>query len=181
MKKQLFLIALLLGNTSLFAQKYLGRAVQVVFEASTSLEQIRPVNNEVAGIIDAATGDVVFEVLIRSFKFDKALMQEHFNENYLESDLYPKAVFKGKITDLRDVNFSKDGSYTVSVSGKLTIHGLTKSISIPASIKVDKGKLHVAASFNVRPADFNIEIPALVRNKVAESVGIKINGILNRK
>lgn len=181
MKKHLFLIALLLGSSGLFAQKYMGRAIQVVFEASTALEQIEPVNNEVAGIIDAATGDVVFEVLIRSFKFNKALMQEHFNENYLESDRYPRALFKGKITGLNKTGFLKNGSYAVSVNGKLTIHGVTQSINIPASVKTDNGKLHVSAIFKIKPEDFNIGIPSLVRDKVAQVVTVRVNGILNKR
>lgn len=181
MKRLFILLFFILGNKAVFAQQYLGRAIRVAFEASTPLEQIDPVNNEVAGVLDASTGDVVFEVLIRSFKFDKALMQEHFNENYLESDKYPQALFKGKIGDLSKVNFSKDGSYIVSVNGKLTIHGISRPITVPASIKVDNGKLITSALFKVKPEDFNIAIPSLVSNKVAKIITITVTGILNKR
>src|ERR1700748_3042919 len=114
MKKVILLAGLFCcGNSFLFAQKYLTRTGQVTFSATTPLETINPVNNESAGILDAATGDVVFESLVKGFKFKIALMQEHFNEEYLESDKYPKATFKGKITDIANVNFAKDGSNAV--------------------------------------------------------------------
>src|SRR5690606_29851446 len=104
--------------------KYLTRSGKVTFFSSTPLEAIEAFNNEAASVMDAKTGDIVFQVPIRSFKFENALMQEHFNENYLESSKYPKAEFKGKITDINKVNFSKDGTYNVTSKGNLTIHGV---------------------------------------------------------
>ena len=169
------------ANQLLFAQKYLTRTAQISFTASTPLETINPVNNESAAILDAATGDVVVETLIKGFKFKITLMQEHFNEEYLESDKFPKATFKGKIVDPDKINFTKDGQYPAHVSGKLTMHGVTRDVSLPATIKVNGNDITVTAAFSVTPEDYKISIPSLVRNKIAKVVQININAILHKR
>ncbi len=182
MRKSLVVLLLLCTAPGLlYAQKYIGRALQMTLIASTPVEDIDPVHNEVAGVLDASSGNVVFEVLIKGFKFDKALMQEHFNENYMESDRYPKAVFKGKIADPGKINFTKNGHYMIQVTGALSIHGVTKNVSIPASVNVDGENLKVQAAFKVKPEDYNIKIPALVRNKVAKEVNVALTGLLLEK
>src|SRR5690242_16719248 len=123
MKKIMLLLALTAIVSGANAQKYMTRTGKVTFFSSTPVENIEAVNNEAAAAVDAATGDVVFQVPIQSFKFEKSLMQEHFNENYMESDKFPKAVFKGNIGK-GAVNFAKDGNYPVTAKGKLTIHGV---------------------------------------------------------
>src|SRR5690606_6363808 len=95
------------------AQKWMTRTGQVSFFSSTPIENIEAINNETAAAINTATGEVVFIVPIKSFKFDKALMRQHFNEGYMESDEYPKAVYKCKIAELNKINFNKDGNYNV--------------------------------------------------------------------
>jgi len=102
-------------------------------------------------------------------------MEEHFNENYMESDKYPKAIFKGAVADISKVNFTKDGSYPVAVSGDLTIHGVTNKVSVPGTITVKGGVASAAASFAVRPADYKISIPKLVKDNIAESINITVN------
>lgn len=181
-KRTLLLLALLwMGSPALFAQKYLTRTGQVSFLASTPLENINPVNNESAAIIDAATGDIIMETLIKGFKFRVALMQEHFNEEYMESDKFPKASFRGKIADLDKVNFSKDGTYQVHVSGKLTMHGVTRDVSMPASIKVNGNDITASSVFSVKPEDYRITIPSLVKDKIAKTVQINVNALLHKK
>ena len=116
------------------AQKYITRNGYTGFFSSTPLEDIKADNNQVACILDASTGNIVFQVLIRSFRFEKALMEEHFNENYLESEKFPKSTFEGKITNISDVDFSKNGIYNVTVNGDLSMHGVTKPVRADGTI-----------------------------------------------
>ena len=102
-------------------------------------------------------------------------MQEHFNENYMESDKYPKASFKGNITDLSKIDFTKDGKYGVNVSGDLTMHGVTKKVSAPGTVSVKSGKVAAESKFNLRLADYNISIPALVKDNIAEVIEITVS------
>jgi polyisoprenoid-binding protein YceI len=118
-------------------------------------------------------------MLIKGFEFKRALMQEHFNENYLESDKIPKAGFKGKITNLASVDFTKDGIYPVEVSGDLTIHGVTKKITAKGTIEIKGKVVTVKSKFEVVPKDYNIQIPSLVENKIAKEVDVNIDTSYN--
>ena len=173
----------LLGATVLFAQKYMTRTGKISFDATSkkSPEKIEGVNNEVANILDANTGDIIFQVPIKSFKFEKELMQEHFNENYLESDKYPKAEFKGNITNHADVNFSKDGTYNVKVAGKLNVHNVTKDILVPGTITVKGNTITAKTQFSIVLKDYKIEIPSLVADKVNTSATITLESNLVQK
>lgn len=179
MKKGLVSLMLMLCFTSAsFAQKYLTRTGKVTFFSGTPLENIEAHNNEVAAVV-TQSGDVIFQVPIKSFKFQKQLMEDHFNEEYLESDKYPKADFKGKIENPSAVNFSKDGTYNVKVAGKLTIHGVTHDVNVPGTIVVKGSDITVNAKFNVATADYNIRIPSLMAGKIAKSIEVTVNCILN--
>jgi polyisoprenoid-binding protein YceI len=180
MKKTMLAVLLLCSASAVFAQKYITRTGKISFFSATSLENIEAFNNEVAGAMDAKTGDVVFQVPIKSFKFERALMQEHFNENYMESSKYPKAEFKGK-ADLGGVNFSKDGSYSVKTSGNLTIHGVTQKVTIPGTIVVKGNTATINSKFSVKPPDYNISIPKLVEGKIAKVIEVAVNCILTQK
>lgn len=172
---------LICSSTTLFAQKYMTRTGKATFFSSTPVENIEAFNNEVAGIVDAKSGDIAFQVPIKSFKFEKALMQEHFNESYMESDKFPKAEFKGKIADPGSVNFAKDGTYNVKANGKLTIHGVTKDVSLPGTVVVKGNTATVNSKFNVKTADYNIAIPKVVEGKIAKQIEVTVNSILNQK
>lgn len=172
--------AVLLSNAA-FAQKYMTRTGKITFFSSTSLENIEAFNNEVSAIADAGNGDIVFQAPIKSFKFEKALMQEHFNENYMESDKYPKAEFRGRIANPGAVSFTKDGTYNVTAAGKLTIHGVTRDISVPGTITVKGSEVTINSKFKVRTAEYGIKIPALVEGKVAKEIAITVNTILQRR
>lgn len=132
-------------------------------------------------VLTLPTGDLQFSVLIKSFHFKKSLMEEHFNENYMESDKYPKASFKGKINDLSNVNFTKDGVYTVEVSGDLTMHGVTNKISTPGTITVRSGIITAAADFKLKLADYKISIPKIVKDNIAEVIDIKLSCLYDQK
>jgi polyisoprenoid-binding protein YceI len=107
--------------------------------------------------------------------FDRQLLQEHFNENYMESTKFPKATFKGTIENISAINFAKDGEYDAITSGKLTIHGVTKDIKQKGKIMIKQGKAVLASSFNVLLADYNIAIPGAVKDKISKEVKIEIN------
>jgi len=174
---------IMLGSTALFAQKYMTRTGKIIFDATSkkSPEKIEAINNEVANILDAQSGDIIFQVLIKSFKFEKELMQEHFNENYMESDKYPKAEFKGNITNHADVNFSKDGTYNVNVTGKLTIHNVTNDVTVPGTITVKGNTIMAKTRFSVVLKDYKIEIPSLVADKVSTTTTITLESNLTQK
>jgi polyisoprenoid-binding protein YceI len=181
MKKFVIAVALLGMTTGAYAQKYMTRTGKVSFFSATSMENIEAFNNEVASVLDAKSGDLVFQVPIKSFKFEKALMQEHFNENYMESDKYPKAEFKGKVTDISKVNFSKDGTYSVTTSGKMTMHGVTKDVTIPGTITVKGKDVTANSKFKVKTADYKISIPKVVEGKIAKEIEVTVNSILSQK
>ena len=182
MKRSIVLIAMIFGFVTVsYARRYMTRTGKVSFYSGTPMENIEGVNNQTASVLDSKSGDVIFQVPVKSFKFDRALLEEHFNENYMESDKYPKSDFKGKIADIGNVNFSKDGSYKVNATGKLTMHGVTKDVSVPGTITV-KGKAVVLnASFKVVPGDYGIKIPSLVKEKIAREIEVTVNSDLNQQ
>ena len=156
------------------AQKYFTRDGTISFSASSPLEKIEATSRGATAVIDAASGAVEFAVLIKGFIFEKALMQEHFNENYMESDKFPKALFKGEVLNLDKVNLEKDGEYPVKVKGSLTIHGVTNEIESPGKFIVKDGNITASSSFTVEVADYDIQIPAVVRDNIAKEVRIDI-------
>jgi len=157
------------------AQKYLTRNGFIGFYSHAPVEDIRADNNQVASVIDTQTGEMVFQVLINSFHFQKALMQEHFNENYMESEKYPKAVFKGKITNLSSIDFSKNGTYDADTEGDLTIRDVTKKINAKGTIEILADSLKVDSKFTLAPEDYNIKIPAVVRDNIAKIIEVTVS------
>lgn len=156
------------------AQKYFTRSGDISFFSSTSIEDIEANNKTVTAIFDSQTGAIQFSVSIKSFHFEKALMQEHFNENYMESNEFPKATFKGVIENVGDINFSKNGVYANTVSGKLTMHGVTKEVLANATFSI-KGDVVVGESIiMINPEDYGIEIPGVVREKIAKELKITL-------
>lgn len=174
MKKILLAFALAFAFTPAIAQKYVARSAKVTFFSATPVENIEAVNNETACVLDASSGALEFTVPIKSFKFEKALMQEHFNENYMESDKHPKAEFKGRITNIGLVNMGKDGVYKVQAAGKMTIHGVTRDVFIPGELTVKGGQALAEAMFGIRCADYKIKIPSVVASKIAEEVRVTV-------
>lgn len=168
-----FLFPVLLRPAIGYSQLYSTRTGFLGFYSKTPLEDIKAENNQVYAVIDAGKKDLALAVLLKGFIFTKELMQEHFNENYVESDKYPKATFSGAYTG--DVNLGKDGLYKVLVRGNLTLHNVTRPIETPATIEVKNGHLLGQAEFKVRPEDFNISIPAIVRDKIDKDMTVKVN------
>ncbi|MBE0638074.1 MAG: YceI family protein [Bacteroidales bacterium] len=169
------ILALLLSTNVAYSQKYMTKNGHIRFFSSTPVEDIEAHNRQVNAALDLQTGDFVFRVLIKSFEFEKALMQEHFNENYLESHNFPNASFQGKVTNLADLDFSKDGTYDANVEGKLTIHGVTKDIAEKGTFTVKGGVIQGFSKFNVKVADYEIKIPGAVVNNIAESIEVTVD------
>ena len=174
MKRLLIILLLLPAYLAVHGQKYITKNGYIGFFSHTPMEDIKADNNQVASILDTSTGDIVFQVLVKSFHFDRALMEEHFNENYLESDKLPKASFKGKITNLQAVDFKKNGTYNVTVEGDLTIHGVTNRVKADGKIEVVADEINANSKFNIVPEDYKIEIPGLVREKIDKSLAVTV-------
>jgi polyisoprenoid-binding protein YceI len=169
----LVIIAVAFSNT--FAQRYMTKSGHVSFASKTKMENIEANSHQATSIIDAANGEMVFKVLMKSFQFEKALMQEHFNEKYAQSEKYPEATFKGKITNLGEIDFKKDGIYKANVTGDLTMHGVTKPVSTEGAVTISGGKMSASASFPITLKDYNITIPGPVKENIQETVQVKVD------
>lgn len=152
---------------------YICKNAKITLYSSAPVEDIKAVTSAGASVYNAASGDLNFSVAIHSFQFDKSLMQEHFNSDYMESDKFPRAIFKGKIDDHIDV--SKDGTYPVKVTGQLTVHGITQPRTIPGVISIKNGVISMASEFMVKCADHHIDIPQIVFHNIAESLKINVS------
>lgn len=168
-------IILMMITGNVFAQKYLTKNGKISFFSDAPAEKIQAFNNQVNTALDVTTGEIVFKVLIKSFEFENALMQEHFNENYLESGKFPNSTFKGKVTNLSDINFTKNGTYKALVSGELMIHGVAKKIEQSGFFEVKDGKVLANSKFNIALKDYDIKIPNTVLTNIAEIIEITVN------
>ena len=177
LKKNLIAVAtlLLVAGITHAQGRYFTKTGRIEFSSKAPLEDIDAVNKSVTAVLDAKSGALQFSVLMKGFEFDKALMQEHFNENYIESDKFPKADFKGTITNNNDIDYSKPGTYTANVNGKLTIRGVTKDVQTTGTIKVEGENLATTSAFNILLSDYNIKIPAVVKDKINNNVRISVN------
>jgi hypothetical protein len=156
-------------------EKYFTKSGQIIFSSKTTLENIEAHNKSVTCVLDTKSGNLQFAVLMKGFEFEKALMQEHFNENYVESHKFPKAEFKGQIINSSEINYSKDGNYQARVKGKLTIHGETKEIETTGTVVVKGGKIKADAGFVVELVDYKIEVPKLVKDNISKSIHVTID------
>lgn len=173
-------IGCLLLSAAIYGQKYSTRNGNLKFEASVpSFEEIAAENKSSSAVLEASKGDLAVLALMKGFRFKVALMEEHFNENYVESDKYPKATFTGKIEGFDITKLSADGK-VFTITGDLTLHGKTKKITDSAKISKSGDKIVIVGAFAVKPEDFDIEIPKLVSSKVADKVEIAYNLILSK-
>lgn len=171
----LFLFAGLLACSGVFAQKYFTKTGLTEFKASVdTFEPVEATNESTTAILNVETGEVAALILVKAFQFRVALMQEHFNENYMDSDEHPKATFAGTI---KDFDLSKIGTTAVElpIEGTLTVKGKEKPVSTVGTFHEKDGKIMVDATFSVKPGDFDIEIPSVVRKKIAENVNITLS------
>jgi polyisoprenoid-binding protein YceI len=175
-KNLILLIAFTLSLLVSVAQgKFYTKTGKITFYSKAPIEEIDGKNKTVTAVLDSKTGALQFAVQMKSFEFEKQLMQQHFNENYVESEKYPKSEFKGTITNNRDINYSKDGMYTTKVKGKLTMHGVTKDVETTGTLKINAGKIDASSTFNVLISDYNIKIPSVVKEKVSDTIKITVD------
>jgi polyisoprenoid-binding protein YceI len=174
---RIIVIVLVLISASLTridAQKiYSTKSGRISFFSSAPLQDIEAKTSEVESKL-ATNGQIVFTLLIKGFQFDNQKMEDDFNEDYMESSKYPKAYFKGNITNISDINFSKEGTYPATVKGELTIHGVTKEITANGTIEVKGAKVIATSKFNVAVRDYNIG-GALIGKKIANTIAITVN------
>ncbi|HEY9535542.1 MAG TPA: YceI family protein [Mucilaginibacter sp.] len=151
---------------------YMCKNAEISLFSSAPIEDIAAKTNSGQSVYNAVTGDLVFSVAINTFKFPKALMQEHFNSDYLESDKYPHATFKGKIQEHPDL--TKDGTYPITVTGVLNVHNVKQNRTIPGTLTVNNGIITMKSEFIVKCVDHHIDIPRLVFHNIAESIKMNV-------
>ncbi len=177
----LFFFLMTLGiQTISFGQKYITKTGNLTFEASVaSFEEVKGENKAASAILEVNTGKLAVLALVNGFRFKVALMEEHFNENYAESDKFPQSTFSGIIQNFDESKLSSTAKMFV-VTGDLTFHGKTKKITTEAKISKSEGKISIKGNFTVKPEDFGVEIPNLVRSKVAKTVEVSYNLALSK-
>lgn len=165
-----------------FNQTYITRNGNISFSSYTALEDIKAENNEAVSVLNAATGDLEFKVAVKSFHFEKAAMEDHFNDDdYMASGKYPKAGFKGKIANISSVDFSKDGVYNITANGDLTIRDVTKPITASGTITVKGGNITIASTFTIKRKDYNVIGEAFVQKKISEDIQVTINCVYEKQ
>jgi len=169
MKRFLILLLILLVFNPLMAQKYITENSKITFFSEAPVEDIDAINTNSTSIFDSDNGEIVFSVPIKEFQFKRSLMQEHFNEKYLESDKFPKSTFQGKIEGYE----KKNGKQNATATGELTIHGVTKKVNISGEMEFKGGKIYMTTSFIVKLVDYDIKIPSLLFQNIAEEIEVK--------
>lgn len=174
MKNLKILFVLLILSQTIQAQKYMTQNGVISFFSSTPVEDIEAINNQVSAVLDTENGQIASALLMKAYNFEKALMQEHFNEKYVESEKYPKSTFKGQIVDFDKTSLSETPS-KVKIVGQLTIHGVTKDIEVEGDISKTNSLVGLIFDFDVDVADYDIDIPGPVKEKIAKTIKISAN------
>ena len=165
----LFFILFLL-HYDCFSQNFISKTGEITFFSYAPIEDIKAVNEKVSAAFNSQTNDIVFVLEITDFNFKKKLMQEHFNENYLESDVYPNSSFEGKVYNIDDS--------LATVKGMLTIHGVSNEITADGTFNLLDNTIKLSSSFMIKLEDYNVQIPKIVMYKIAEEILVDINMIL---
>ena len=162
---------LILFSNVAFSQKFVAEKSQITFFSDAALEDITATNKKASSIFNSENGEIVFSIPISEFQFAKSLMQEHFNEKYMESDKYPKSTFQGKV---ENYDASKKETQNAKAVGKLTIHGVTKDVELPGTIETNGSKLVMKSKFIVKLEDYNVARPQLLWQNIAEQVEVTV-------
>ncbi len=174
------IVVLIISLVFVFAkshgQIYMADSCKVSFFSATTIENIDAINSISRPVMNTATGDIQISISNQDFIFRKKLMQEHFNENYMESDKYPRTVFKGKVNE--KIDYTKDGVNPVTVTGTMDMHGVQKNITIPGTITIQNGIIFLSAKFDVKMEDYKIKIPSIVGNDISKQVAVTLNATL---
>lgn len=156
-------------------QKYITKTGTIEIFSQTPVFTIEGVNKKVASILNVETGEVVVSTLIRSFKFEEALVEEHFNENYMESHKFSKAIFKGKIVNFKSIDFKKDGKYDIVIEGKLTIHGETNLVKENGTLEIKGDNITANTEFSVSLEKYKIEVEKSYKDAIKDDILLKIH------
>lgn len=159
------------------AQTYTGKGIKITIFSSTPIEDIKAASYTGVGVLLVPKQEISFQIAIKSLEFDKKMMQEHFNENYMESDKFPLAKFKGVIEP--KIDWTKDGEYIVTTKGTLSVHGVDQARTLTGKINIKNKVVSINSAFNVACADHQIKIPSLMFTKIAEVIQVKVQGNLN--
>ncbi|MCA6073571.1 YceI family protein [Fulvivirga sedimenti] len=168
-------ICLIITSTAWTQERYFTRTGEISFYSDAPMEKIEALNQQASCIFDKSSGDIAVSLQMRGFKFEKALMEEHFNENYAESHKFPKSTFKGTVDNIQQLDFNKKGKQEVRVKGDLTIHGITKQVTTNGTIEATANGFTINADFSIKLEDYKIEIPSAVIGKIAEDVKISLD------
>lgn len=174
MKKILFIALCILAINGFSQEKYYTKTGKAYFLSHTDVIDIDGTNKQAISFFDVKSGEIVCAMLIKGFEFTLATAAEHFNETYMESHLYPKANFKGKIVDYDKIDISKKGLLNITVTGDLTLHGVTKTVTVPATVDIKEGSAIGKCNFKVSISDYGIKVPAVVEDRVAKIVDIEV-------
>ncbi len=179
--KKIFLFSLCIGLMLISSaqKKFYTKTGQIYFDAGTGIEDINATNKSVSSVIDLSSGQMDFGLLIKGFEFKNQLMEDHFHENYMDTKTYPKSGFKGKILQPEKINLEKDGTYPVKVRGVLDLHGVKKEVEADGTFQVKDGVIKAQSNFSILMSDFNIDIPKVVKDKLASTAKIKVNCTYN--
>lgn len=182
MKLKILFITIISGFilTSVSAQKYITKSGRIDIISKSSLYTVEGVNKKVASILNTETGELVISMLIRSFEFDETVMEEQFNGNYMESKSFPKSIFKGKISNFEEINFTTNGNYKTTVTGKLTIHGITNDVQEHGVITIRNGVISAKSEFHISLTDFEIQIESAIKNSIDDDVLLKVDFNFNK-
>lgn len=170
MKRTILFLLLVLSLSTVLAQnRLIARQGQVSFFSYTSVENIEATNNQAFSLIDMDKEEIAISILMRAFVFKKALMREHFNESYIESDIFPKATFEGSIIDF---DASLPQSQTKIIKGTITLHGVSKEKEIKTTIENNGGQILLTGKFSMTVADYEIKIPPIVAGNIAKTIEV---------
>jgi hypothetical protein len=158
------------------AQIYLGQTSKISFYSESKVEDIDATSTTTMPVLNTISNELVFKISNTSFHFKSALMEEHFNENYIESEKYPFSIFKGKINE--KIDYTKDGEHDVTVTGKMNIHGVEKDVTMKGKVTVKSGKILLNSKFKIKLSDYNISVPSVVAYNVAEEVDVTVEATL---
>mgnify|MGYP001812493547 CR=1 FL=1 len=175
MKLTIISIGILLFSLVAIGQdKYMTKEGVISFYSHTPIEDITALNEKVAAVIDSESGAVAIIVLMNEFQFEKKLMQVHFNENYVESEKFPKATFSGIISGMDQSDYQNPGEYQVGVKGEMSIHGVSREVSAEGAIEVREQGITAKTKFLLNPEDYGIKIPRVVRKNISERMEITV-------
>ncbi|WP_298224389.1 YceI family protein [Flavobacterium sp.] len=178
MNKLLVLAVLLMTSASFAQDKMITKTGKITFEASVpAFEEVKAKNDGVTCVLNVKTGDIASLSLMKGYKFKLALMEEHFNENYVNSDTYPKSTFKGKILNF-DASALTATAKEYTIKGKLELHGKTNDLTTTAKIRKTESGIEIISTFNVNASDYDIQIPSVVKSKVSNKVSVKTEFLL---